>query len=148
MSKTVLIIVLSASCLIYFTVHANNKMGDESDIVVNSQVAEQVIELVEQLKTSHPNAELTLVVNGQRFMIQASYSKKGSHQRSDQSRLSFLKANILESVLKSKLAIGKSVIRIIEEMRIALNLCLSLFSDLLSLHLFGIESVRGDMQRC
>ncbi len=148
MKKTVLIIVISASCLLFITVHANSVLQSHDTNAEQAKSAELALALVSQLRIDSPNATITIVIDGERFRVQSTPHLESPAKTLERRWFSDLQADLQDYAFKLKLVAGINAIRVVERVRVVIDQQLILVADLMSIKAFGVEPKRYCAHRC
>lgn len=147
MKRAALIAVLIASCLFFVTTQATLKPGANKPMADLSELTRLTLQLVEQIEDNSPNAKLTLLINGERFVVAARHAPDSSSSGIKSNWFLSLGKRTRDYALNLKLFAGLHAIRLVEQMRLLIDRQLILVADLLSMQAFGLEPLRRCAQQ-
>ena len=104
---------------------------------------DQATTMINRLRARHPNAVLTLVINGEKTVLNSGRSSRSSHDNPDS-----LYYQVLQQIGISGFHISLLTVRVVEIIRVSIDNALMDITDSVSLTLFGVEPTRRCVKIC
>ena len=113
----------------------------EGTIIVSD--LDQATAMINRLRARHPNASLTLVINGEKTVLKPGASSRAGNDNSDS-----LHYQVLQQIGISGFHVSLLTVSVVEIIRVSIDNALMNITDSVSLTLFGVEPTRRCVKIC